>query len=358
VIAGVRCQPSRSKKATRDDLIYVGNAGWRTNDAVAPSFLVKVRVGQSQRDAVEQHEHPKLKEAADRAGAEAGAGAAGCKLSESAGGEAGKAGREAGGADDAMDCFEGDEAGGEADGKAAADLSGADRCGAGTASGCEADGEARGAGGGELGEAGREVGGANDGTGGDETGGEANRMVADLRREADGSEDCGAHCGEDTELGHVRRELFAELGEVGASAAAAASTAAAAAASAASLQLQPRHRRGPSALGRASSASIQSRLSEVAVVVGPCTPNFRRLRRGRSRPRRPLLRTYQKRGKKVKNIDFQYLQIATIYLQILPISRISRYFCQTTFNIFAILINILQYIDQYIGQYFRDIGKY
>ena len=56
------------------------------------------------------------------------------------------------------------------------------------------------------------------------------------------------------------------------------------------LQLQPRHRRGPSALGRASSASIQSRLSEVqvAVVVGPITPNFRCLRRGRSRPRRPL----------------------------------------------------------------------
>ena len=133
---------------------------------------------------------------------------------------------------------EGDEAGGEADGKAAADLGGADRCGAGTASGCEADGEARGAGGGELGEAGREVGGANDGTDvdGDETGGEANAMVvADLiGREADGSEDCGAHYGEDTELGHVRRELFAELGEVGASAAAAAATAAAAAASAAS----------------------------------------------------------------------------------------------------------------------------
>ena len=278
-------QPSRSKKATRDDLIYVGNAGWRCSDAVAPSFLVRVRVGQSQRDAVEQHK--KFEEVADRARAEAGAGAAGCKLSESAGGEAGKAGREAGGADDAMD-LEGDEAGGEADGKAAADLSGADRCGAGTASGCEADGEARGAGGGELGEAGREVGGANDGTGGDETGGEANRMVADLRREADGSEDCGAHCGVDTELGHVRRELFAELGEVGASAAAAASTPAAAAASAASAALQPRHRRGPSALGRASSASIQSRLSEVAVVVGPCTPNFRRLRRCRSRPRRPL----------------------------------------------------------------------
>ena len=55
MIAGARCQPSRSKKATRDDLIYVGNAGWRTNDAVAPSFLVKVRVGESQRDAVEQH---------------------------------------------------------------------------------------------------------------------------------------------------------------------------------------------------------------------------------------------------------------------------------------------------------------
>ena len=143
-----------------------------------------------------------------------------------------------------------------------------------------------------MGEVGREVGGANDGTGGDETGGEANAMemvVADLiGREADGNEDCGAHYGEDTELGHVRRELFAELGEVGASAAAAASTAAAAAASAASAALQPRHRRGPSALGRASSASIQSRLSEVAVVVGPCTPNFRRLRRGRSRPRRPL----------------------------------------------------------------------
>ena len=105
VIAGVRCQPRRSKKATRDDFIYVGNAGWRTNDAVAPSFLVRIRVGQSQRDAVEQH--PKFKAAVSRAGAEAGAGAAGCKLSESAGGEAGKAGREAGGADDAMD-FEGD----------------------------------------------------------------------------------------------------------------------------------------------------------------------------------------------------------------------------------------------------------
>ena len=31
------------------------NAGWRGSDAVAPSFLVKVWVGQSQRDAVEQH---------------------------------------------------------------------------------------------------------------------------------------------------------------------------------------------------------------------------------------------------------------------------------------------------------------
>ena len=83
-------------------------------------------------------------------------------------------------------------------------------------------------------------------------------VVADLiGREADGSEDCGEHCGEDTELGHVRRKLFAKLGEVGASAAAAA----------ASqlqlplrplhplhplqLQLQPSHRRCPSALGRA-----------------------------------------------------------------------------------------------------------
>ena len=55
MIAGVRCQPRRSKKATWDDLIEVGNAGWRGSDAVAPSFLVKVRVGQSQRDAVEQH---------------------------------------------------------------------------------------------------------------------------------------------------------------------------------------------------------------------------------------------------------------------------------------------------------------
>lgn len=55
MIDGVRCQPRRSKKATWDDLIYVGNAGWRGSDAVAPSFLVKVRVGQSQRDAVEQH---------------------------------------------------------------------------------------------------------------------------------------------------------------------------------------------------------------------------------------------------------------------------------------------------------------
>ena len=88
-----------------------------------------------------------------------------------------------------------------------------------------------------MGEAGREVDGANDSTDidGDETGCEANGMVvADLGREADGSEDCGAHYGEDTELGHVRRELFAELGEVGANAAAAAFTAVASAASAAS----------------------------------------------------------------------------------------------------------------------------
>jgi len=114
VIDGVRCQPRRSKKATWDDFIYVGNAGWRGSDAVAPSFLARVRVDQSQRDAVEQH--PKFEAAVARAGAEAGAGAAGCKLSESAGGEAGKAGREAGGADDDKD-FEGDEAGGEAEGR-------------------------------------------------------------------------------------------------------------------------------------------------------------------------------------------------------------------------------------------------
>ena len=71
VIDGVRCQPSRSKEASRDELIYVGNSGWRTNDAVAPSFLVKVRVavGQSQRDAVQQH--PKFEAAVARAGAEA-----------------------------------------------------------------------------------------------------------------------------------------------------------------------------------------------------------------------------------------------------------------------------------------------
>ena len=55
MIDGVRCQPRRSKKATWDDLIYVGNAGWRCSDAVAPSFLVRVRVGQSQREAVDQH---------------------------------------------------------------------------------------------------------------------------------------------------------------------------------------------------------------------------------------------------------------------------------------------------------------
>jgi len=152
---------------------------------------VKVRVDESPREAI--HKYKKIKAAAARSGAEAGAGAAGCKLSDTAGGEAAKAGREAGGADDAMDVDD-DEAGGEADGKAAADLGGADRCGAGTASGCEADGEAGGAGGGELGEAGREVGGANDGTDvdGDETGGEANAMVvADPGREADGSDQRG-----------------------------------------------------------------------------------------------------------------------------------------------------------------------
>jgi len=53
----------------------------------------------------------------------------------------------------------------------------------------------------------------------------------------------------------------------------------------------------------------------------------------------------------VKNIDFQYLQIATIYLQILQISRMSRYFLSSKFQYFRdIDRNILQYIDQYIGQ--------
>ena len=55
VIDGVRCQPRRSKRAAWDNLIEVGNAGWRGSDAVAPSFLARVRVGQSQRDAVDQH---------------------------------------------------------------------------------------------------------------------------------------------------------------------------------------------------------------------------------------------------------------------------------------------------------------
>jgi len=58
-----------------------------------------------------------------------------------------------------------------------------------------------------------------------------------------------------------------------------------------------------------------------------------------------------KARKKVKNIDFQYLQIATIYLQILQISRMSRYFLSSKFQYFRdIDRNILQYIDQYIGQ--------
>ena len=109
-----------------------------------------------------------------------------------------------------------------------------------------------------------------------ETGGEANGMlVADLGREADGSEDCGERGGEDTELGHVRRELFAELGEVGASAAAAAATAAAAV----------RCIRCSYSSNRATAAA-RARLDEHSAV-GSCTPNFWRLRRGRSRPPRP-----------------------------------------------------------------------
>jgi len=64
--AGVRCQPRRSKRAAWDNLIEVGNAGWRGSDAVAPSFLVKVRFGQSQRDAIQQHPN-QFEAAADRA---------------------------------------------------------------------------------------------------------------------------------------------------------------------------------------------------------------------------------------------------------------------------------------------------
>jgi|TARA_B100000513_G_scaffold2128_1_gene1489 hypothetical protein len=47
-----------------------------------------------------------------------------------------------------------------------------------------------------------------------------------------------------------------------------------------------------------------------------------------------------KARKKVKNIDFQYLQIATIYLKILPMSRMSRILLSSNF------------------QYFRDIDQY
>ena len=89
------------------------------------------------------------------------------------------------------------------------------------------------------------------------------------------SEDSGEPYGEDTELGPVRRELFAELGEVGASAAAAAATAAAAV----------RCIRYSYSSNRATAAA-RARLDEHSAVVS-CTPNFWRLRRGRSRPRRP-----------------------------------------------------------------------
>ena len=47
-----------------------------------------------------------------------------------------------------------------------------------------------------------------------------------------------------------------------------------------------------------------------------------------------------KARKKVKNIDFQYLQIATIYLKILRMSRMSQIFLSSNF------------------QYFRDIDQY
>ena len=64
VIDCVRCQPRRSKREAWDNLIEAGNAGWRGSDAVAPSFLVKVRVGESQREGEAVKQHPKF-EAAD-----------------------------------------------------------------------------------------------------------------------------------------------------------------------------------------------------------------------------------------------------------------------------------------------------
>ena len=65
----------------------------------------------------------------------------------------------------------------------------------------------------------------------------------------------------------------------------------------------------------------------------------------------------------MENIDFQYeyLQIATIYLQIYCKYR-DIFVKQLELSIFISRIwsiySILQYIDQYIGHYFRDIGKY
>jgi len=76
-------------------------------------------------------------------------------------------------------------------------------------------------------------------------------VVADPGREAVGREYCGESYGEDTELGHVRRELFAELGEVGASAAATAAAAAASAASAAApTETPPRPKRARKSIQR------------------------------------------------------------------------------------------------------------
>ena len=76
---------------------------------------------------------------------------------------------------------------------------------------------------------------------------------------------------------------------------------------------------------------------------------------------RPAPRCSSRRGSKhflkarikCEKYWFPIFTNSAIHLQILRISRIwiSRYFCQANFNIiFAILINILQYIDQYIGQ--------
>ena len=102
------------------------------------------------------------------------------------------------------------------------------------------------------------------------------------------SEDCGAHYGEDTELGHARRELFAELGEVGARAAAAAAAAAASAASAAApTETPPRPKRARKSIQRFYPVQ-----AERGAGGGGCRPLYPKFSAppagGRTRPRRPL----------------------------------------------------------------------